>query len=402
MGSGAAGIAAARRLHGRGLTAILIEALTRLGGRAWTTRLAEWPLDLGAGWLHSAERNPWVGIAEAGGFTIDRTMPSWRRQYAELGFSRAEQEAAADAYRRFGERLRSDPPASDRASDALDPGGRWNAYLEALSAYLNGAALSEVSVRDYLDYDEAAGAENWRIREGYGALVEAAMPPFETALGTAVTTIGHDGAMLRLETARGAIESRAAIVTVSTGVLATGRLRFCPALDDKREAAARLPLGHVEKLFLAVAEPDALEPDTHLIGDPHRSDTGSYYLRPFGFPLIEGFFGGACAGALRDGGIEAAADFAIGQLAALLGNDWRGKLRPVAFSAWSDTPSIAGAYSHALPGEAEARHALAAPVEDRVFFAGEACSREDYSTVHGAYATGIAAAEAALAALGRA
>jgi monoamine oxidase len=41
---------------------------------------------------------------------------------------------------------------------------------------------------------------------------------------------------------------------------------------------------------------------------------------------------------------------------------------------------------------------LAAPVDDRVFFAGEACSRSDYSTAHGAYLTGVDAADLAIAA----
>jgi monoamine oxidase len=54
-----------------------------------------------------------------------------------------------------------------------------------------------------------------------------------------------------------------------------------------------------------------------------------------------------------------------------------------------------------MPGRADDRAALALPVDDRLFFAGEACSRGDYSTAHGAYLTGLAAAEQAIAALGR-
>jgi Flavin containing amine oxidoreductase len=42
--------------------------------------------------------------------------------------------------------------------------------------------------------------------------------------------------------------------------------------------------------------------------------------------------------------------------------------------------------------------ALATPVDDRLFFAGEACSEHDYSTAHGAYLTGVAAADQAIAA----
>jgi monoamine oxidase len=57
-----------------------------------------------------------------------------------------------------------------------------------------------------------------------------------------------------------------------------------------------------------------------------------------------------------------------------------------------------GSYSYALPGRADSRAILAAPVEGRIFFAGEACSTNDYSTAHGAYKTGIRAAEQVIAA----
>lgn len=55
-------------------------------------------------------------------------------------------------------------------------------------------------------------------------------------------------------------------------------------------------------------------------------------------------------------------------------------------------PLIGGSYSHAKVGHAEARQAFAAPVDGRILFAGEACSREDFSTAHGAYETGVGAA----------
>ncbi|MGO8833276.1 MAG: FAD-dependent oxidoreductase, partial [Roseiarcus sp.] len=59
IGGGAAGIAAARRLRDACVEALLIEARPRLGGRAWTVvEPSGSPLDLGCGWLHSADRNP--------------------------------------------------------------------------------------------------------------------------------------------------------------------------------------------------------------------------------------------------------------------------------------------------------------------------------------------------------
>ena len=74
VGAGAAGIAAARRLA---LSAMVLEATGRIGGRAWTSDVAGLHLDLGCGWLHSADRNPWTRVAEAAGFAIDRRAPAW-------------------------------------------------------------------------------------------------------------------------------------------------------------------------------------------------------------------------------------------------------------------------------------------------------------------------------------
>jgi monoamine oxidase len=55
VGAGAAGIAAARRLHDARANCLLIEARDRLGGRAWTVDDGQGhALDLGCGWLHSA------------------------------------------------------------------------------------------------------------------------------------------------------------------------------------------------------------------------------------------------------------------------------------------------------------------------------------------------------------
>ncbi len=181
-------------------------------------------LDLGCGWLHSGERNPWTAIAEASGFTVDRSESAWRDQYRDLGFSKTEQRDAAAAWQAFQDRLRHDPPASDRAADALDPDGPWNGHAEALSGYINGAGLARLSIADYRAYDEAASETNWRVREGYGTLVAASLPPVPLHLATPVTAIDHRGTRVRLDTRAGTIAARAAIVTVSTAMLAAGAI----------------------------------------------------------------------------------------------------------------------------------------------------------------------------------
>src|SRR5262249_58504000 len=91
IGAGAAGVAAARRLDGA-LSVVVLEARSRVGGRAWTLTHGGLPLDLGCGWLHSADENEWAGIAKTLGFDIDPTPPPWSRRAPQLKFSHAHPE----------------------------------------------------------------------------------------------------------------------------------------------------------------------------------------------------------------------------------------------------------------------------------------------------------------------
>ena len=242
---------------------------------------------------------------------------------------------------------------------------------------------------------------NWRVVEGYGTLVAATAAGLDVALDCPAQVIDHSGRLIRIETPRGELHARAAIVTVSTNVLAAGIPRFLPDLPAKIRAAEALPLGLADKLYLRVDVAAAFPADSHLYGAVDRVRTGSYYLRPLGRPLIEGYFGGALARDLEQEGEAAFAAFAIDQLASLLGGDIRRRLHPVAASAWARDPHALGSYSHAKPGHADARELLAAPVDQRLFFAGEACSSGDFSTAHGAFRTGTSAAEQVVAVLGR-
>jgi monoamine oxidase len=237
------------------------------------------------------------------------------------------------------------------------------------------------------------------VLEGYGRAIAGLGADLEVSLETPVKLIDHQGQVVRLHTPRGIIEARAVIVTVPTDHLAQQRLRFLPKLPEKAQAAAQLPLGLADKLFLITDAPDALPKDAHVFGRPDRTETGSYYLRPFGHPLIEVYVGGRHACELEAEGAAAFPAFAIEELKGLLGGDFARTLRPLAQSRWKSDPWALGSYSHALPGGAGARAALAAPVNGRLFFAGEATSAGRFSTAHGAYLEGVRAADEVIAAL---
>lgn len=333
---------------------------------------------------------------------LRRRAPPGRlgRSDSPRGFSPAERQAAWSAYGAFFARLETEPPPSDRASDALDPGEPWNPFLEAISGYLNGAPLAEISVADAVAYDQASTDSNWRLTRGYGALIAASFPEgIALRLEAPVSRIALAPGAVELTTPQGALRARAAIVTVSTAVLAGGGLALPSGLDAWREAAKRLPLGRNEKLFFEIVTEGAFAPETHVSGNPRNARAGSYYIRPFGRQVIEAFFGAASADIVAEEGIAAGFAHAMDELVALFGADVRRSLRPLAGSAWTRDDWIGGGYSHALPGCRAARAALAQPFENRIFFAGEATHPDDFSTVHGAHASGLRAAGEAVAAL---
>jgi len=399
IGAGAAGIAALRRLAA--VSAIGLEARDRVGGRAHTV-LARGglPLDLGCGWLHSADVNPLAKAFEAAGFAIDRTRPHWERQSGDQDFPPEEQRAFQDAYAALEARLETAAEQGvDRpGAELFEPGGRWNALIDAVSSYYNGAEYDRVSVLDYAAYEDTG--VNWRVASGYGAAIAAFALPDRTIMGCEVRKVDHGGPELRLDTTRGTVTARAVIVAVPTPVLAEGRLAFDPGLPHVRAAAEGLPLGLADKVVLGLDEPGDLPAEGHFFGHTDRTETGSYRLRPFGRPCIEAFVGGRCAAALEAEGPGALTAFAVEELAGLMGSGFRRRLTPLAETAWLAEPFSRGAYSHALPGRSGARAELARPVEGRIFFAGEAVSVHAYSTAHGAWASGERAADAALASLG--
>jgi monoamine oxidase len=401
IGAGAAGLGAARTLENSGLSVIVLEARDRVGGRAHTIMAApDITFDLGCGWLHSADKNSFVKIAERLNFEIDRTRPPWREQSLDAAFplkERADFIEALDAfYDRAEEAAKSGRDSA--ASSYLEPGNRWNPMIDAISTYVNGCELDRVSILDMDAYEDTE--INWRVRRGYGALMTAYAAPIPLALNCNVTLIDHSGKRVRVETSQGTLTAGKVIVTVPTNLIADESIRFHPALPGKVAAARGLPLGLADKVMLALDQPDALPKDGNLRGATMRTAMGGFHLRPFGQPCIEGFFGGRFAQELEDAGDGALAAQSIDEIVALLGNDFRRKLKPLSESRWAHDPFARGSYSHALPGHAGDRAVLAAPVDNRLFFAGEATSPNFFSTAHGARDSGERAAGEVLTAVG--
>jgi monoamine oxidase len=402
IGAGAAGLGAAHALQNSGLSTIVLEARNRVGGRGYTIQAApDVVFDVGCGWLHSADRNSFVPIAEQLNFEVNKALPPWRERAFGKAFPQAERDDFIRALDAFYDRAEQ-AAKSGRDSPAnlcLEPGNRWNPMIDAISTYVNGCELDQVSISDMDAYEDTN--VNWRVRRGYGALMAAYGASRPLALNCNVTLINHSGSRLRIETSLGTLTADKTIVTVPTNLIAQEVIRFHPALPQKVDAAAGLPLGLADKVMLALHDPEALPQEGNLRGATMRTDMGTYHLRPFGQPCIEGFFGGRFAKTLEDAGDGAIAAHSIDEIAGFLGNDIRRKLRPLKESRWAHDPFARGSYSHALPGHADQRAVLAAPVDGRLFFAGEATSPNFFSTAHGARDSGERAAGEVLAAVAK-
>jgi monoamine oxidase len=151
IGGGAAGIAAAKHLHTARVDCLLVEARDRLGGRGWSVAApGGGMMDLGCGWLHSADRNPWAAVAQAQGRVIDKTRPPWSRPSPAMLFPLSEQRDYYRASGAFHERLEAtvdgpDRPAADRSQTHAIR--EWtNEPISATRGLPNLASISRISL----------------------------------------------------------------------------------------------------------------------------------------------------------------------------------------------------------------------------------------------------------------
>jgi monoamine oxidase len=405
VGAGAAGLGAAVTARGLGLEVLVLEAMDRIGGRAFTTNEPfGFPWDAGCHWLHSASVNPFTRIADREGLGYRSTPTPWHSWINGAVVSENDEARIdrfiEDALERAIERGRAglDAPISEFA-DAESPWFDLFRYQINAEWGVNPGEASTLDLARYRDLDE-----NWPVEDGYGALVRraAASALADVQLNTPVTSIAQAPSCVRVSTPTGAIEAAAVIVTASTNVLAEGLIAFEPELPLwKREAFAAVPLGYANKIALQPAEAALAGMEEQNFAVPiGAGQMIGLRFRPFGRNVIDCYIAGPACSELESAGADAMVDVAIEASIHLLGSDLRRQILATAASSWGLEPYIRGAYAAAKPGMAELRADLGRPVWDRVYFAGEATSPKFFTTCHGAWETGIAAAQAIAATIG--
>ncbi len=434
IGAGFAGLAAAERLAASDRRVVVLEASDRVGGRASTDyRLANGiPLELGAQMVHGrkAVTHTWIGregfhtrplpVTQRSRIVVGRRVASY--PWMALPFHPvAGTRAVYDGFVRLPRQIDATGPPDRSVEEFLaerphHPVARM--IVSNLYAHVYAADPDAIGVigpaEEYRVAPEPYGFRNFQLSEGYTALVDRVAARLGkrirrncevtevhvTPTGVRVRAAGSEGAPTEY---RGA----GVIVTVPLGVLKSGSIIFDPPLPkEKRAAIEQIAFGDVYALQLRVRNGSM----RRRLGDFGLvwGGTPSAYYRP--------------RVALGEGGVEFVTAFTVGrearrrseltddELVSATVAEWNevlptgvtlGTVEGFVVRRWPTDPWVRGGYSFLPPRVGiAARQVLAAPVGDRLFFAGEATDAAGQSaTVHGAIDTGTRAAEECLAAL---
>ena len=402
IGAGAAGIAAARRLMGGGLSVAVLEARDRVGGRAFTAALRGHPIDFGAHWLHAGPVNPLVALGHARGEPLRRAAQDGHLRVGRRRGRPAEQAAFGRAFdiadramtRAAG--LREDAPASSAMPPSLGP---WRERISLVHALVSGRPLHEVSLHDWpsLEY-----GDNFFIAGGYGAFLARLALDLPIRLNAPVAAIDTTGPVVRIRLEDGGtLGVRAVIVTVPIPVLQRS-IRFDPPLPDRtRGAIDGFLSGTYEHVVLHWPSAPFHGRDrlASIVGGRHKPPGILTRIdgTPFHYFELDAAFAEA-ADALRCGP-DAERRFARAVLAEHFGARALGDLAMPMVTGWRHDPWSRGAWAVVPPGHAGARKTLQEPVAERIWFAGEANSRLQWGTAGGAYEEGTRAADSVAARL---
>ncbi|MDI6028210.1 NAD(P)/FAD-dependent oxidoreductase [Corticibacterium sp. UT-5YL-CI-8] len=394
IGAGSAGLAAAKTVRQAGLTFKLVEAMDRIGGRAWTSsEHFGVPFDIGCAWLHAGDRNPYFPEAQAAGWTMYHHDMELDHLY--LRHQKADDIALAEM-RRADVALRvlleSHKGEDDRLSSLLSGSHAMRAATTFIGPMDFGRDDDEISIADF---NAAADLEpNYFTKEGFGALVARFGGDVEVELSTPVRKIRWDGPGVACETDRGTIRASVVIVTASPAVLAFEEIKFFPDIPDSYvEAFFDLPMGMLTKIPVAIKGGRFdLKPFDDLLIERHARHDLYFLCFPFDLDLMVGFVGGAFAWEMSAAGEAAGVDFVTDRICDMFGNDARKHVGRAMMTDWGAERFVRGAYAAARPGKVGARATLMRPVADKIFFAGEALAGPLIQTCGGARLSGEAVA----------
>jgi monoamine oxidase len=404
IGAGAAGIAAARRIAAANRKVVVFEASDAIGGRCITDSSAfDVPFDRGARWLYGADSSPVAKLARGAGVDM---YPAPRGQRVRIGRRNARAGEMEDflatlvrANRALGDTVRGKPDMP--AATALPKDLReWTGAVEfLLGAHATGKDLQDLSALDLIALTPRDAP--LACRQGLGTLMGKLGAQLPVLLSTPVTRITWSRRDAQVETSAGKLTAKAVIITTSTNVLLSDKIKFSPELPKRQQdALSKLGLGSYDHIALELpGNPMELARDDVVIEQSTDGRTGLLLANLGGSSLCKIDISGSFGGEMSARGEAAMVAFGIEWLTKLFGSNVAKNIKRKTATRWNDMPFVLGAMSAASPGGQPARRILMEPLGS-LFFAGEAAHETQWGTVNGAWESGERAADAALRKLG--
>ncbi|WP_417410321.1 flavin monoamine oxidase family protein [Hoeflea sp.] len=406
IGAGIAGLAAARRLVELGYETIILEADSAPGGRIKTDWTLDAPFELGAGWIHGPDGNPVSDLARAADASPFVTDDESYRVFAANSDPVAEDQIAAGfrrlekLYAEIDGELDSDMPLSKaiaRMGGKLksDPVVNW--MTSAYTEFSTGGPIDTLSAY-YFDEDGVYPGDDVILTRGYDSIISQMAGTLDIRLNTRVQAVAYekgDGAVV--STDAGDFEASFVICTVPLGVLKAGDIRFDPPLPKShRRGIETIGMGNVTKLALKFDQAFWPE-DVQYFGLMSETRGRWNYFLNYRTFSDENILLGLCVGAYAQQAEAMSDDEMVADcMDAVRTMFGAGIPAPSAHLAtrWSQNPNSRGAYSYSKVG-AQPKHFddLAVPIADTLLLAGEHTSFEYHATVHGAYQSGLNAAQ---------
>lgn len=436
IGAGAAGLAAARVLSHAGRRVVIVEARARLGGRIHTVNDPAFPMpvEFGAEFIHGRPAATWDAVRRLGLSPYEIPFAHHRRTKGRLrlvddfaaemakvmrGLSRVRRDMTFAEYLRRSAAARRYPEAARQAVD----------FVQGFDA----ADPEVISAKSLAKEQEGLGnvdeEPQFRLMGGYGEMINRMAAELErmgrvsVRRSTVVQEIRWARSRVSVECenrsrGREVLRASRVIVTLPVGVLrcepgAKGAVRFVPELADKRAAVTRLGSGPVVKGVLMFRDAFWEDPRTSRLANADEHLKNASFLhdadapaptwwtpRPFRWPVLTAWVGGPKAASLS-GRARAEQSAVMMESLAMLFKRRRATMEAMVekmrIADWAADPFARGAYSYEGVGGDAARRELAKPIEQTLFFAGEATDTEGQaSTVAGALASGERAAQEVL------
>lgn len=417
VGAGLAGMGAGQQLAARGVSVVLLEARDRIGGRCFCDNSFPAPFDFGGQFFQQVVPNVFGGTnnplfdlyrAQGGPDIPCVLIPTFYEDGSQLPEAQDEFHTTTTAYAaamavsgiaaQLGE---PDVSVADATSVLADM--PWYTMTNAFIGLAFDAPADRLSCHDaWNDFQFAInpdGSPSDKVNPtGMGNFAAQFAEGLDIRLSTRVTTIDLTRAdRVTVQTDRGALSARAVIVSAPVSLLAAGDITFTPALPAAYEQAfADLPFGVVDKLGIAFNADIFGETPANTVVTRHQ-DVGEDQFamglaKLAGLPMMNFFVADDLARDLEAGGTPAFEAYAREFLTATYGSDAAAAMERTVIHPWGSDPLTLGSYSAAKVGKVSARATLAEPIDDRLFFAGEAISTNAHSSLHGAFLTGQQAA----------